>query len=92
MELNNNERKTNTMNVKEINEIAKALNEIEIETNLHPSTGFNEAGETVIRIGLSTGSAEDTTCNQTIGETFLSVEDALLLVTNLSNQIRKAIK
>lgn len=81
------------MNCKEIHQITKALSEIEIETCLHPSTGFNEAGETVIRIGLSTGSAEDLHgSNQGIGETFLSVEDALLLVTNLSNQIRKAIK
>jgi len=79
------------MNVKEINQIAKALNEIEIETNLYPSTGFNEAGETVIRVGLSTGSAEDFTSNQTIGETFLSVEDALLLITNLTNAVRNAI-
>jgi len=80
------------MKMKEINEIANALDNIELEVNTRPSKGFNEAGETVIRIGLSTGSAEDFTGNQTMGETFLSVEDALLLVTNLSDVIRMAIK
>jgi|5B_taG_2_1085324.scaffolds.fasta_scaffold201690_1 hypothetical protein len=88
----NTTTKGHSMKMKEINEIANALDNIELEVNTRPSKGFNEAGETVIRIGLSTGSAEDFTGNQTMGETFLSVEDALLLVTNLSDVIRMAIK
>jgi hypothetical protein len=82
------------MEAKEINKIAEALNEIEIEINTYPNfIGHNQEGEGVIRIGLSTDSAEDLrACGQTLGGVQLTVEEALLLVTNLSNQIRKAVK
>ena len=54
-----------------------------------PSRYVDDAGETVITIALTTGNDSGYSVN--FGTATLTIEEALLLATNLTNQVRNSL-